>query len=132
MASDRHIAERFQQLPSSVPNSPEDPFRRDLERAPSKQDVPHRFAGRITVDGPAQTWLRDFHFAAISSLAAAHCYSIYAGMDVNTGGNPMTDRLGVLGRNTYKRDTYVSFDLRLARTLRLSDQLVVTQLSPSG
>ncbi len=108
---------------AAIPDFPEDPYRRDLERAPSKQNVPHRFTGSFAAEGPANTWLRDFRFAVIPSFESAHRYTVYAGVDANTDGNPMSDRVAVLGRNTYKGDAHFNFDLRLARTIRLSERL---------
>jgi hypothetical protein len=107
----------------SIADFPEDPYQRNRERALSKQHVPHRFVGSFSAEGPAGTWLRDFRFAVIPSFEAAHRYTVYAGMDVNNDGNPMTDRVGVLGRNTYKGDAHYNFDLRLARTIRVSERV---------
>ena len=107
----------------AVADYPEDPFGRTLERAASKQHIPHRFTGSFIVDGPVLTILRDFHFAVTPTLEAAHQYTIYAGVDANTDGNPMTDRVGVFGRNTYKGDSHANLDLRLARTIRISEVL---------
>jgi hypothetical protein len=44
-------------------------------------------------------------------------------MDVNHDGNANTDRVGLLGRDTYRGDRNVDFDLRLARTLRLGEKV---------
>lgn len=101
---------------------PEDNYRRDLERARSKQHVPHRFVGSFIAEGPEKSWLRDFRFSFISTLAGAHYYTIFAGSDVNHDGNPRTDRVGTVGRNTFKGDGYANLDLRLSRVIRFSDR----------
>jgi len=43
-------------------------------------------------------------------------------MDVNRDSNANTERVGTLGRETY-RDPLVNFDLRLARRIRLAERL---------
>jgi len=106
----------------AIADLPEDPYRRDLERALSKQHVPHRFTGSLTAEAPDRTPLRGFRFSVISTLAGANRYTVYSGFDVNNDGNPSTDRVGTLGRNTFKGDHYANFDLRLARTFKLSER----------
>jgi hypothetical protein len=107
---------------TAIADNPEDPYRRDLERALSKQHVPHRFVANFMVEGPQQTWMHDFRLSLISTLADAHYYTVFAGFDVNNDGNPLTDRPGRTGRSTFKGDGYANFDLRLSRTFRLSEK----------
>jgi hypothetical protein len=107
----------------AIPDLPEDVYRRDLERALSKQHVPHRFVGNMTVEGPERTWLKDFRFALISIVAAAPFYTVYAGVDANHDGNPLSDRVGRLGRSTFKGDNYVNVDVRLSRRVHLSERV---------
>jgi hypothetical protein len=104
-------------------DSPEDPYRRDLERSRSKQDVPHRLVASFTVEGPENTWLRDFRFSCIGNVSSAQYYTVYVGFDVNHDGNALTDRVGTLGRNTYRGDSLLSFDARVSRVFRLSDRV---------
>jgi hypothetical protein len=106
----------------ALPDVPADVYQRRLERALSKQHVPHRFVGNMTAEGPERTWLRDFRFSLISSVAAAPFYTVYAGSDVNHDGNPLNDRVGRLGRSTLKGDNYVNSDLRISRQIRFSDR----------
>jgi hypothetical protein len=107
----------------AIPDLPEDVYRRDLARALSKQHVPHRFVGNMTVEGPEHTWLRNLRFALISSVAAAPFYTVYAGIDANHDGNPLSDRVGRLGRSTFKGDNYVNVDVRLSRRVHLSERV---------
>jgi hypothetical protein len=108
----------------AIVDFPEDPYRRDLERSLSKQHVPHRFVGSFTAEGPLSSrWLRNLHIAVIPSIESARRYTLYAGLDANNDGNPMSDRVGTLGRNTYKGDSHFNFDLRLARSFRISERI---------
>jgi hypothetical protein len=107
----------------TLSDAPEDPYRRDLERTRSKQDVPHRLVASFTAEGPKKTWLRDFRFSFIGNVSSAQYYTIYAGFDVNHDGNSLTDRVGTLGRNTYHGDRLVNFDARVSRVFRLSDRV---------
>ena len=102
---------------------PEDAYRRDLERARSKQHVPHRVVGSLTAEGPQDTWLRNFRLSLISRVDAAPFYTIFAGLDANHDGNPLSDRVGLLGRGTLKGDNYVNFDMRISRRIRLSERM---------
>ncbi len=46
-----------------------------------------------------------------------------AGLDANHDGNPLSDRVGLLGRGTLKGDYYVNFDMRISRRIRLSERM---------
>ena len=100
----------------------EDNYRRELERARSKQDVPHRFVSSFTAEVPRSTPLHDFHLSLIETLSSGGSYTIFAGFDVNHDGNPLSDRVGTLRRNTYKGDKYANLDVRLSRVIRLSER----------
>jgi hypothetical protein len=107
----------------TLADAPEDPYRRDLERARSKQDVTHRFVASFNAEGPKRTWLRGFRFALISEISSPQYYTLYAGADVNHDGNVLSDRVDLLGRNTYRGDGLLNFDLRLSRVFRLSERV---------
>jgi hypothetical protein len=109
----------------AIPDMSEDVYRRDLERALSKQHVPHGFVASLTAEGPQNTWLRDFRFSLISRIDAAAFYTVYAGLDANHDGNPLSDRVGTLGRSTLKGDNFVNFDIRVSRGFRLSERMRV-------
>ena len=104
-------------------DAPEDPYRRDLERTRSKQDVPHRFVASFTAEGPEKTLFRDFRLSFIGNISSAQYYTLYAGSDVNNDGNSQSDRVGTLGRNTYRGDQSVNFDVRVSRQFRMSDRV---------
>jgi carboxypeptidase family protein/TonB-dependent receptor-like protein len=107
----------------SLNGTPEDPYRRYLEKANSKQDVPLRFVATLAAEAPEHGWLRDFRFAAIVTAQSASFYSVFAGTDVNHDGNANTDRAGTLGRNTYRGDSLANVDVRIARLLRLHEKV---------
>jgi hypothetical protein len=48
---------------------------------------------------------------------------VFAGTDVNHDGNANTDRVGLLGRNTYRGDPLFNLDIRAARVFRFSEKL---------
>ncbi|HEU5239847.1 MAG TPA: hypothetical protein VFU37_22130, partial [Pyrinomonadaceae bacterium] len=104
-------------------DAPEDPYRQDLERTRSKQDVPHRFVASFTAEGPKRTWLRDFRLSFIGIISSAQYYTLYAGRDVNNDGNSQSDRVDTQGRNTYRGDQLVNFDVRVSRQFRMSDRV---------
>ena len=101
----------------------QDPYRRYLERANSKQDVPQRFVTTWLMEGPSRGLLRDFRFAITGTAQSPTFFTIYAGQDINHDGNANTDRVGLLGRETYRGDRLVNFDLRLSRTLRVWEKV---------
>ena len=107
----------------NLSDAPEDPYRRDLERTRSKQDVPHRLVASFTAEGPERTWLRDFRFSFIGNISSPQYYTLYAGFDVNNDGNSLSDRVGTVGRNTYRGDQSVNFDVRVSRHFRMSDRV---------
>jgi len=107
----------------SLNGTPQDPYRRYLERANSKQDVPQRFVATLAAETPDHGWYRDFRFAAIATAQSAAFYTIFAGTDVNHDGNANTDRVGTLGRNTYRGDPLAYVDVRTARLFRLGEKI---------
>jgi hypothetical protein len=107
----------------SLNGTPEDPYRRYLEKANSKQDIPQRFVLLVAAEAPDHGWLRNFRISAIASAQTAGFYSVFAGSDVNHDGNANTDRVGLLGRNTYRGDALTNVDLRVARLFRLREKL---------
>lgn len=107
----------------SLNGYPQDPYRRYLERANSKQDTPQRFVTTWLAEGPAHGLLRDFRFAITGTTQSPTFYTVFAGQDINHDGNANTDRVGLLGRDTYRGDRLVDFDLRLSRTLHIWEKL---------
>jgi hypothetical protein len=98
---------------------PEDVFRRGLERATSNQDARHRFVSNFTLTGPSTGYLRDFLLSNIVTLQSPRPFTLFVGFDANNDLIPAADRVGNLSRNTYRGDSLKTWDIRLARTLRL-------------
>jgi Carboxypeptidase regulatory-like domain/TonB dependent receptor len=113
----------------TLSDAPEDPYRLDLEGARSKQDVTHRFVANLTAEGPERTWLRGFRFSLVGNVSSPQYYTLYAGSDVNHDGNSLSDRVGLLGRNTYRGDGLVNLDIRLSRLFRLTERAQLEALA---
>jgi outer membrane receptor protein involved in Fe transport len=90
------------------------------EEALSRQHVRHRgtlsFTSRVSESVPV---LGDFKFAALVSLESGRFFTVYTGSDANGDGNPNSDRVGTLGRNTLEGPSYASVDVRVAREFKL-------------
>jgi hypothetical protein len=72
------------------------------------------------------TWaapLRNFEFSMRNTLQSPQFYSILAGSDVNGDGFPFNDRVGSIGRNSYRGASYYDTDLRLQRLFNLTERL---------
>ena len=64
---------------------------------------------------PGTSSPRDFKFSVLSTLQSSLAYTILAGFDVNGDIYPFSDRVGNIGRNTYRGDPNYDTDLRLQR-----------------
>lgn len=113
----------------ALQNIPEDPRNWNLDRAVSNQHVAHRFVLNFLTATP-HSWgiLRGFKLSGIVRLESPRYFTISTGADTNGDGNPLTDRPGRLGRNTYKGDSYYTVDLRLSRNLQLSERVMLEPL----
>lgn len=91
--------------------------RPDLERAVSDNHAAHRFTLSFLAEAPQESFLRDFKLSVLANLQSARFSTIFAGFDVNGDDFPFPDRVGAIGRNTYRGDPFYSFDLRLQRAI---------------
>ena len=107
-------------------STPQDLYRRGLERANSNQDVRHRFIANFVATGPEKTLLRNFELSSIITAQSPRRFTIFAGFDVNNDTNPVTDRVGLSTRNSYLGDKLVSLDLRLSRYFQLKEHIRLT------
>ena len=101
-------------------STPQDLYRRDLERATSNQDVRHRLVGNFTLEGPQHTFLRNFELSSIVTVQSPRPFTLFVGFDANGDTNPVTDRVGNAPRNSYQGDNLRSMDLRLSRSFHLT------------
>ena len=103
-------------------STPQDLYDRSLERANSNQDVRHRFIANFSVEGPKDSFLRNFTFSNIVTLQSPRPFTLFVGFDANGDTNPVTDRVGLSGRNTYYGDDLYSWDLRVARYFQFRER----------
>ncbi len=109
----------------NLPNTPVDFLRPSLDRAVGDNDVPHRLTLALLGETP-DTWnvvLRNFKASVLTNLQSARRYSIVAGFDTNGDIFPFGDRVGVIGRNTYKGDPSHTVDLRIQRGIPLNERV---------
>ncbi|MGB8522885.1 MAG: TonB-dependent receptor, partial [Candidatus Acidiferrales bacterium] len=104
-------------------STPQDLYDRGLERANSNQDVRQRFIANFTGTGPIHSILRNFTMSNIVTLQTGRPFTVFVGFDANGDTNPVTDRVGNLGRNTYVGDPLYSWDMRISRYFQLRERL---------
>jgi hypothetical protein len=106
-------------------DSPMDYLHPQLDRALGDNDVRHRFV--LTLLGESSnTWtpaLRNFKLSMLNTLQSPRYYTIFAGFDVNGDGFPFSDRVGNIGRNTYRGDASYTTDIRLQRVFSIGERL---------
>ena len=110
---------------NQLQDEPQDYLEPQLDRAVSDNDVRHRLVLTLMGESPA-TWaapLRNFQFSMLNTLQSPQFYSILAGSDVNGDGFPFNDRVGSIGRNSYRGASYYDTDLRLQRLFNLTERL---------
>jgi outer membrane receptor protein involved in Fe transport len=94
------------------------------ERSLSRQHLGHRlttgFIGEIPQDVPV---VRNFMISTLASIESGRRYNVFTGADSNADGNPLSDRPGLLSRNSFRGPMYASVDLRVARTVRFTEKL---------
>jgi outer membrane receptor protein involved in Fe transport len=106
-------------------DTPQSNAQRNLERAVSNQNVPHRFVANFVADAPQEWFLRNFELSSIVTLQSARPFTLFVGFDANNDGNPVTDRVGASARNTYRGDTLKAVDLRLSRVVHVKERAQV-------
>jgi hypothetical protein len=103
-------------------STPQDLYDRAGERADSVQDVRHRFVANFVARGPATTFLKNFEFSDILNLQSGRPFTIFVGNDINNDTNPVTDRVGLSRRNSYRGDPLYSNDVRFSYQFGLSER----------
>jgi outer membrane receptor protein involved in Fe transport len=94
------------------------------QRAISRQSVPHRFTLAFVSQVPESVRvLGDFKFSSLVTAQDGRFFNVFAGLDANGDGNPLSDRPGNLGRNTLKGPKFFTVDLRVARQFQVSDRV---------
>jgi outer membrane receptor protein involved in Fe transport len=106
-------------------STPQSNAQRNLERANSNQDARHRFVANFVADAPSQ-WgilLRNTELSSIITLQSARPFTLFVGFDANNDGNPVTDRVNNVARNTYRGDSLKTVDLRISRAFHLGERV---------
>jgi hypothetical protein len=106
-------------------DSPTNYLRPQLDRALGDNDVRHRFVLTVLGESP-NTWtpaLRNFKLSMLNTMQSPRHYTIFAGFDVNGDGFPFSDRVGNIGRNTYRGDPSYTTDIRLQKVFGLGERL---------
>lgn len=106
-------------------DSPMDYLNPSLDRALSDNDMRHHFVLALMGESPGK-WnpvLRNFKMSVLNTVQSPRYYTIFAGFDVNGDGFPFSDRVGNVGRNTYRGDSSYTTDLRLQRVFNLGERL---------
>ncbi len=103
-------------------STPQDLYKRNLERANSNQDIRHRFVGNFVLNGPQHGVLRNFTLSGITTLQSARPFTMFVGFDANNDTNPVTDRVGLSPRNSYWGDGFDSVDLRVSRLFSITER----------
>jgi hypothetical protein len=108
-------------------NFPQNSFDRKAERALSNQDLRHRFVANFSANSPdhGSVFTRGWMLSSIVNIQSGRPFTLYTGFDANGDTNPVTDRVGTVGRNTYTGDPLRVWDLRLSRRIRANEQIRV-------
>jgi hypothetical protein len=106
-------------------DTPMDYLNPSLDRALSDNDGRHHFVLTLMGESPS-TWnpvLRNFKLSMLNTLQSPRYYTIFAGFDVNGDGFPFSDRVGDIGRNTYRGDSSYTTNMRLQRVFNLGERV---------
>jgi hypothetical protein len=103
-------------------NLPQNQFDNISERANSNQDIRHRFVANFTATGPEHGILRNFELSSVITIQGGRPFTLFVGADANGDTNPVTDRVGLISRNTYIGDPLRAWDLRVSRVFPLNER----------
>jgi hypothetical protein len=102
---------------------PQNAFDIPAERANSNQDVRNRFVTSFTARTPSKGILRNIELSGIVTAQSGRPFTLFVGADANGDTNPVTDRVGTVGRNTYTGDGLYTVDLRVTRQFEIREGL---------
>ncbi|MGA8101923.1 MAG: hypothetical protein WB869_07215 [Candidatus Acidiferrales bacterium] len=109
-------------------STPQSNAQRNLERSLSNQDVRQRFVANFVASAPQSSFLRNFDFSSIITAQSPRPFTVLVGFDANNDGNPVTDRVGTFGRNTYFGDDERVWDMRLSHMIHLPGERYKLQI----
>ncbi len=100
------------------PTGPQNYLRIDLERAVSDNNIAHRFVITGTVESPYQNQLlKGWNVGVTGVVQSPRFQSVQVGFDSNGDGFPFSDRVGLLGRNSYQGGNFRDVDTRVERAI---------------
>jgi hypothetical protein len=105
-------------------DSPMDYLHPSLDRGLGENDMRHHFVLSLLGESP-NTWnsvFRNFKFSMLNTLQSPRHYTVFAGFDVNGDQFPFSDRVGNIGRNTYRGDSSYTTDVRLQRVFNVRER----------
>ncbi len=106
-------------------DTPQDYLDPMQDRSVGDNDIRHRATIALVAETPSQ-WsraLRNYSFSTLNTLQSPRYYSILAGFNVLGDGFPFSDRVGNIGRNSYRGASNYDTDARLERTFRITEHL---------
>ncbi len=104
-------------------NLPQNQFDNKSERANSNQDVRHRFIANFTASTPDHGIAKNFELSSVITIQSGRPFTMFVGGDANGDTNPVTDRVGLSGRNSYIGQPLRSWDLRVSRHFQLTERM---------
>jgi hypothetical protein len=108
---------------ANLADLPEGPNIAD-QRAVSRQSVPHRFTTAFVSQVPGRVpGLGGLKVSSLFTAQAGRRFNVFAGLDANGDGNPLSDRPGNLGRNTLVGPRFITLDMRVAREFRMNERV---------
>jgi Carboxypeptidase regulatory-like domain len=95
-----------------------------LDRAVSDNDVRQRFVVTALAQTPTRwpVMFRNFTVSMLTTFQSPLYYTILAGFDVNGDQFPFNDRVGGIGRNTYRGDPCYTTDIRVQRLFNITER----------
>jgi hypothetical protein len=108
---------------------PHDPLAVRLDWGLSNQHVGQRVVVSFLGEGPRRWGVtRDFRLGVIVTAQSPRYTSIFTGFDVNGDLEWGPDRVGSIGRNTYRGDRFAQVDVRVSRRVGVTERVVVEPL----
>ncbi len=100
------------------PTGPQNYLRKDLERAVSDNHIAHRLVVSGLVESPwHHPLVKAWNLGVTTVVQSPRFQSVQVGFDTNGDGFPFSDRVGLLGRNTYAGGNFRNVDLRVERAI---------------
>ncbi len=100
---------------------PQNYQRADQERGVSDNHIGQRFVLTGLVESPSSNpVLKDWSLGLTATIQGPRYQSVLVGFDSNGDGFPFSDRVGLLGRNSYKGDAFRTADVRIERAVPIA------------